>query len=93
MMNPPLHTSSLENWETAFARSISTRYEDGTLAQRNAIKKGEKRGKWEYKNGTINKYWKKVSLSNQNIGGKNWIYHSSYYYFFPYFRNVLAQKG
>ena len=41
---------------------LHKRYEDGTLAQGNAIKKknGQKKGKWEYKNETINKYWKKL---------------------------------
>lgn len=40
---------------------------DGTRAQGNAIKKSQKRGKWEYKNGTKTKYWKKVCLSNQKL--------------------------
>ena len=41
---------------------LHKRYEDGTLAQGNAINKktGQKRGKWEYKNETINNYWKKL---------------------------------
>ena len=49
---------------------LHKRYDDGTRAQGNVIKKSQKRGKWEYKNGTKTKYWKKVCLSNQNLGEK-----------------------
>ena len=46
---------------------LHKRYDDGTRAQGNAIKKSQKREKWEYKNGTKTKYWKKVCLSNQKL--------------------------